>query len=96
MKLKDGLPSVGKRVLIDGQQRMTALMAALLGQQVVTKDYEKVRIRIAFHSPLSNGALLADAVGPGKTIEAGLVISQKWAERQRRIPSSGVSPGISN
>ena len=49
VKLKDGTPSAGKRVLIDGQQRVTALMAALLGQQVVTKDYEKVRIRIAFN-----------------------------------------------
>jgi len=49
VKLKDGSPSAGKRVLIDGQQRVTALMAALLGQEVVTKDYEKVRIRIAFH-----------------------------------------------
>ena len=49
MKLKDGSSSAGKRVLIDGQQRVTALMAALLGQQVVTKDYEKVRIRIAFN-----------------------------------------------
>ena len=49
VKLKDGTSSAGKRVLIDGQQRVTALMAALLGQQVVTKDYEKVRIRIAFN-----------------------------------------------
>ena len=39
----------------------------------------------AFRSPLSKGAILADEVGLGKTIEAGLVISQKWAERQRRI-----------
>ena len=49
VKLKDGSTSAGKRVLIDGQQRVTALMAALLGQQVVTKDYEQVRIRIAFN-----------------------------------------------
>jgi hypothetical protein len=49
VKLKDGSPSAGKRVLIDGQQRVTALMAALLGQQVVTKDYDRVRIRIAFN-----------------------------------------------
>jgi hypothetical protein len=49
VKLKDGTPSVGKRILIDGQQRVTALMAALLGHEVLTKDYETVRIRIAFH-----------------------------------------------
>jgi SNF2 family DNA or RNA helicase len=39
----------------------------------------------AFTSPLSRGAILADEVGLGKTIEAGLVISQRWAERKRRI-----------
>jgi hypothetical protein len=49
VKLKDGSSSAGKRVLIDGQQRVTALMAALLGEHVVTKDYERVRIRIAFN-----------------------------------------------
>jgi hypothetical protein len=49
VKLKDGSLSAGKRILIDGQQRMTALMAALLGRQVLTKDYETVRIRIAFN-----------------------------------------------
>jgi len=49
VKLKDGTSSAGKRILIDGQQRVTALMAALLGQEVLTKEYEMVRIRIAFH-----------------------------------------------
>lgn len=49
VKLKDGSASAGKRILIDGQQRVTALMAALLGREVLTKDYETVRIRIAFH-----------------------------------------------
>ena len=39
----------------------------------------------ALRSPLSNGAILADEVGLGKTIEAGLVIAQRWAERKRRI-----------
>lgn len=49
VKLKDGTSSSGKRILIDGQQRATALMASLLGHEVVNKDYQKVRIRIAFH-----------------------------------------------
>jgi len=39
----------------------------------------------AFRSPLSRGAILADEVGLGKTIEAGLIASQLWAERRRRI-----------
>lgn len=49
VKLKDGTASVGKRILIDGQQRVTALMASLLGIEVLTDDYETVRIRIAFN-----------------------------------------------
>jgi hypothetical protein len=39
----------------------------------------------AFRSPLSKGVLLADEVGLGKTIEAGLVLCQLWAERRRRL-----------
>lgn len=49
VRLKDGKPSHGKRVLIDGQQRVTALLAALLGQQVVNNRYKRERITIAFH-----------------------------------------------
>ena len=49
IKLKDGSLSEGKRVLIDGQQRVTALTAAVIGQQVVNKDYKKVTIKIAFN-----------------------------------------------
>jgi len=39
----------------------------------------------AYENPLSKGVLLADEVGLGKTIEAGLVIAQRWAERKRKI-----------
>ncbi|MCI0711052.1 MAG: DUF262 domain-containing protein [Chloroflexi bacterium] len=49
VKLKDGSRSAGKRILIDGQQRMTALMAALLGYEIVDNNYRKRRIRIAYH-----------------------------------------------
>jgi hypothetical protein len=49
VKLKDGTPSAGKRILIDGQQRVTALMASMLGHEVLTADYQKIKIRIAFN-----------------------------------------------
>jgi hypothetical protein len=66
VKLKDGTLSAGKRILIDGQQRVTALMAGLLGREVLTKDYETIRIRIAFHPleekfEVSNPAIAKDA-----------------------------------
>jgi len=49
VKLKDGTVAVGKRVLIDGQQRVTALMASLLGVSVLNKDYQNIRIAISFN-----------------------------------------------
>ncbi len=49
VRLKDGSLSEGRKILIDGQQRVTALMAAVLGQSVINKDYQRVKIRIAFH-----------------------------------------------
>ena len=49
IKLKDGKNSEGKQILIDGQQRITALTAALLGQKVLDSNYKKRRIRIAFN-----------------------------------------------
>jgi len=51
IRLKDGTMSEGRKILIDGQQRITALRAALLGETVVNKHYKEVRIRIAFHPP---------------------------------------------
>lgn len=52
VRLKDGSIATGKKVLIDGQQRVTALTAAILGNYVVNKDYQRIRIKIAFH-PIS-------------------------------------------
>ena len=49
IKLKDGSLSEGKKILIDGQQRVTSLTAAIIGQQIVNKDYKKVRIQISFN-----------------------------------------------
>ena len=61
------------------------LAGALVDAQVELNPHQVEAALFAFNSPLTQGALLADEVGLGKTIEAGLVISQKWAERKRRI-----------
>jgi superfamily II DNA or RNA helicase len=61
------------------------LASAVASAQVDLNPHQVDAALFAFHSPLSKGAILADEVGLGKTIEAGLVISQKWAERKRRI-----------
>jgi hypothetical protein len=49
IRLKDGTKSEGKKILIDGQQRVTALTAAILGEYVINNEYKKVRIKISFH-----------------------------------------------
>ena len=49
VKLKDGTTSSGKRVLIDGQQRITAMAAAIVGQEVLDDHYKWRRIAIAFN-----------------------------------------------
>src|ERR1700756_3618035 len=61
------------------------LAGAVASAQVDLNPHQVDAALFAFRSPLSKGALLADEVGLGKTIEAGLVLSQKWAERKRRI-----------
>lgn len=65
VRLKDGSFSDGKKILIDGQQRVTALTAAILGQYVIDKTYQRVKIRIAFHPmderfEVQNPAILKD------------------------------------
>jgi len=61
------------------------LAGALVDAQVDLNAHQVEAALFAFKSPFSKGAILADEVGLGKTIEAGLVLSQKWAERKRRI-----------
>ena len=71
-----------KRCASDNIQK---LAASLADAQVDLNPHQVEAALFAFRSPLSKGAILADEVGLGKTIEAGLVISQKWAERKRKI-----------
>lgn len=49
VKLKDGTTAAGKKVLIDGQQRITALTAAIVGQEVLDDHYKWKTIKIAFN-----------------------------------------------
>ena len=49
IKLKDGTISSGKKVLIDGQQRITALMTAIAGREIYNDEYKLCRIKIAFN-----------------------------------------------
>ncbi|MFN7723476.1 MAG: SNF2-related protein, partial [Rubrivivax sp.] len=61
------------------------LASTLVDAQVDLNPHQVEAALFAFQSPLSKGVILADEVGLGKTIEAGLVIAQRWAERRRRI-----------
>jgi superfamily II DNA or RNA helicase len=59
--------------------------SALLDAQVDLNPHQVDAALFAFRSPFSKGVILADEVGLGKTIEAGLVLTQRWAERRRRV-----------
>jgi len=61
------------------------LAPSLADAQVDLNPHQVEAALFAFRSPLSKGAILADEVGLGKTIEAGILLSQKWAERKRKI-----------
>ncbi|MFA4852779.1 MAG: DUF262 domain-containing protein [Bacteroidales bacterium] len=65
VRLKDGSISKGKKILIDGQQRVTALTAAILGEYVINQTYQRVKIKIAFNPieerfEVQNPAILKD------------------------------------
>lgn len=61
------------------------LASALTGAKVDLNPHQVDAALFAFNSPLSQGAILADEVGLGKTIEAGIAIAQYWAEHKRNI-----------
>ncbi len=71
-----------RRHPIDSTDRLSS---ALVDAQVDLNPHQVDAALFAFSSPFSRGAILADEVGLGKTIEAGLVLSQRWAERRRRL-----------
>lgn len=59
--------------------------ATLMDAQVKLNPHQVEAALFAFKSPYSKGAILADEVGLGKTIEAGILLSQQWAENKKRI-----------
>ena len=65
--------------------RVENLSRAISNARVDLNPHQVDAALFALQSPLSKGVILADEVGLGKTIEAALVISQRWAEKRRRI-----------
>ena len=61
------------------------LSRSIAGARVDLNPHQVDAALFAIRSPLTKGVILADEVGLGKTIEAGIVIAQRWAERKRRI-----------
>ncbi len=71
-----------KRCPSDSLQKLAATLA---DAPVDLNPHQIDAALFAFRSPLSKGAILADEVGLGKTIEAGIFLSQKWAEQKRKL-----------
>ena len=64
---------------------MDRLSMSLFDAAVDLNPHQIEAALFALQSPLSKGVILADEVGLGKTIEAGIVLCQFWAERKRRL-----------
>lgn len=72
IRTKDGGISRGKHILIDGQQRITAIMAALVGQEVMNEDFNHERIKISFNPQAT------DATKRFAVLDASRVRDKKW------------------
>lgn len=106
VRLKDGKLSEGKKILIDGQQRITALRAAVLGEYVVNKEYDKVRIKIAFNPitetfEVQNPAILKDKTwipDISDVMNSGSIIQivRKYADLNNETDINQIERNISN
>lgn len=74
IKLKDGSMSLGKMIMIDGQQRVTALTTAIAGMEVTLQDFKKGRVKIAFN-PLADTSKGEDMF---KVQDASVLKSKRW------------------
>lgn len=105
IKLKDGSISQGKKILIDGQQRITALTAAILGKEIVDKNYKQVRIKIAFNPieekfEVQNPAILKDKTwlpDISKIINEDLFeIAENYFEQNPQVDKKKIRISLSN
>ncbi len=110
VQTKDGTVSNGKHVLIDGQQRITALMAAISGREVLDEDFNKGRIKIAFNpletdatkqfavqdaSHLKNKKWIPDIAEVFKTDFDSFDFSMKYSENNPEIKPNEVNNALS-
>ena len=80
VRLKDGKISEGKKILIDGQQRVISLITSILAKEIVTKDYKKIRITISFNPQTEkfevfNPAIKKDVSWIG---DIGPIVNGEW------------------
>src|SRR5437764_12057461 len=68
-----------------GSAGLDRLSMSLFDASVDLNPHQIEAAMFALQSPLSDGVILADEVGLGKTLEAGIVLCQRWAERKRRL-----------
>ncbi|MBK8623989.1 MAG: DUF262 domain-containing protein [Saprospiraceae bacterium] len=105
VRLKDGKMSDGKKILIDGQQRVTALTAAILGEYVIDKTYQRIKIKIAFNPVLEkfevqNPAILKDKVwlpDISSTLSGDLFeIAEQYFELNPEVDKKAVRAALTN
>ncbi|MDP8078486.1 GmrSD restriction endonuclease domain-containing protein [Phocoenobacter skyensis] len=105
IRLKDGSLSEGKKVLIDGQQRITALTTTILDQYVINKNYNKVKIKISFNPieerfEVQNPAILKDKTwihDISKAINGDLFeIADKYFELNPEVDKKQVQKAFAN
>lgn len=82
VRLKDGRDAFGKKILIDGQQRVTALQAAIVGETIIDKDYKEKRLRISFNPQ----------TGDFKTRTAVTSKEPEWIEDIAEVMKEDASP----
>jgi hypothetical protein len=106
VRLKDGKLSEGKKILIDGQQRITALKASILGDYVINKEYDKVKIKVAFNPKteafeVQNPAILKDKSwipDVSEVMNSGSIIQvvRKYLDLNQDADASVIEQNISN